>query len=528
MMVVLFAGYTAICTSLHSHIYENTVELSAYRNSDIIKYSLYRLMLKNENAELFQTIQMIGNEPGVENIRIFNKKGEIKYSIKSSEIGQIVDMKAEACYACHTADKPIQSLSRPEKTRIYRGSQGQRIMAMINPIRNSPECSNHFCHAHQAEQTILGVLDVQMSLKELDEAVRENRIIVFSSFFGFLFLAMILFSIFLYWFIYKPVRILQEGTMRLALGNLDYRINMKREDELGILARSFNNMAENLRVAYAELKEWSNKLADRVKEKTNELEQMHRGMLQVEKMTSLGKMAASVAHELNNPIAGIVTYSKLLAKRMSKIDLESNSKEKILKDLELIRSESLRCGNIVKNLLSFARGTSANIVETNLSQIIEKGLSIIQHHLQLGQIETEVEIDLQNDQVNCDPDQMLQAFIALFINAVEAMPNGGKLSIRVQKYIKDADQILIQVKDTGTGISKEVLDKIFEPFFTTKKDKSGVGLGLPVVYGIIERHHGKIWIESEVNQGTTFFILIPGNQFHTKNNDIEAKENETL
>src|SRR4030043_264872 len=250
-------------------------------------------------------------------------------------------------------------------------------------------------------------------------------------------------------------------------------------------------MGENLKRAYNELKEWSYRLAERVNEKTIELEEIHKSMLQVEKITSLGKMAASVAHELNNPLAGIVTYAKILEKKVKNNVPAGEQQEKMIKELELIRSESMRCGNIVRNLLAFARGKSVNFQEAQLEDIINRSVDIMRHHIQLAKVELEKKISLQNKKIFCDPDQLLQAFIALQVNAVEAMPQGGQLTISAEDMEHPSDQIIIRIQDTGAGIPEELLDKIFEPFFTTKKDQKGVGLGLPVVYGIIQRHHGK-------------------------------------
>ena len=524
LLILLFGLYGILYSVKLTQIYEITIGQSAYRNSDLIKKSLYRLMLNNQRDELHQTILMFKDEPGVEGIRIYNKRGEIKFSTTSSETGDFVDMRAEACYACHAADKPIESLPTKKKTRIYRAAEGKRIMGLINPIRNAPECSNNPCHAHQPDLTILGVLDVQMSLDELDIALSETRYTIYAITLGIVILAMILFAVVVYLFIYRPISTLKTGTVRLAIGDLDYRIDMRRQDEFGMLARSFNNMGENLKRAYDELKEWSYRLAERVNEKTIELEEIHKSMLQVEKMTSLGKMAASVAHELNNPLAGIVTYAKVLEKKVKNNLPAGEQQEKMLKELELIRSESLRCGNIVRNLLAFARGKSANFQEVQLEEIINRSADIMRHHMQLAKVELEKKISLQNKKIFCDPDQLLQAFIALEVNAVEAMPQGGQLTITAGELEGNSDEILIKIQDSGLGIPEELLDKIFEPFFTTKKEQKGVGLGLPVVYGIIQRHQGKIWVKSKTGEGTTFFIQLPVKLDRIENQDIKGNE----
>lgn len=484
MIIILFGIYSTLYSTFQNKIHEDTIGLAAYRVSDLAKKSLYRLMLLNERDELYQTILLLGSEPGMERIRIYNKKGEIKFSTEESETGKIVDMKAEACYVCHTANQPIVSLPIQKKRRIYQTRDDRRIMGLINPIRNSKECSESECHAHNPEQTILGVLDVQMSLGELDQAVLRTRLNVFTLSVGLIIFSMILFALVVYLIIYRPIHTLQSGMVKLATGDLSYRINIERKDELGMLAQSFNNMAGKLKGAY-----------DR--------------MLEVEKMTSLGKMAATVAHELNNPLSGIVTYAKLLRKRAQRDSKGIKEKQKIQKDLELILSESMRCGNIVRNLLAFARGSAANFQESKLESIVERALEIVGHHIELANIEAISRIEIKPDKIICDPDQLLQAFVALLVNAVEVMPDGGHLKIYAHNVPRDANHIQVEISDTGPGIPEDLRNRIFEPFFSTKKEKTGVGLGLAVVYGIIQRHKGKIWLDSQEGRGTTFCILLP-------------------
>jgi two-component system NtrC family sensor kinase len=469
-------------------------------------------MLMNDREELYRSIKSLGNEPGIQNIRIYNKKGEIRYSTTEDEISKIVDMRAEACYDCHTADKPLQALPIQEKTRIYSTADEQRVLAMINPIRNSAECSNAACHAHQSDLTILGVLDVQMSLSELDQATSRARDIINTIVISFILLAIVLVATVVYYIIHKPISVLELGTAKLAKGELNHRIKMQRKDELGELAESINNMAYSLDQADADLREWSDTLEKRVEEKTAELEAVNKELIQIEKMASLGKMAASVAHELNNPLAGILTYAKLLIKKIQHNFDEITEKEKIVEKLEHIRSESVRCGNIVRNLLTFARGSTTNFQECNLRDIIERALKIVNHHIELAKIKVVSQIDIKPETISCDTDQILQAFVALLVNAVEAMPDGGTLEISALHLNQDSDRVIIQIKDTGIGIPQELQDKILEPFFSTKKDQNGVGLGLAVVYGIIQRHNGKIWLKSEKEKGTSFYIELPVSQ----------------
>jgi len=528
-ILVLFSIHSFLTERSNRSLMETEVKESAYRASDFIKKSLYTSMLQNEREDIYSSIKLLGTEPGVEVVRIYNKKGEIKYSSLEKEIGMKVDLQAEACYACHVADQPLEKLSTKEKARVYEKQSGYRVLGLINPIKNSNECSNSACHAHSPDQTILGVLDVQMSMENLDNAMVIARNRQYLSAIIIMLIALILIATVIYYGIYKPTKKLRTGTKMLASGNLDYKIDMDRNDELGKLAQSFNEMAANLKKADKELRDWSETLEQRVNEKTEELEEMHRGMVQVEKMASLGKMAATVAHELNNPLSGIVTYAKLLMRKLGrKLPEEDDEKSDMIEELDLIRSESVRCGNIVKDLLIFARESKADFSKTSIHRAIERALNLVDHHIQLRSLHLDTDLALEDDLVVCDEEQMVQALVALLMNAIESMQEGGQLIVSTKEFTEDGNsKIEICLSDTGIGIPQEIQDKIFDPFFSTKNETKGVGLGLAVVYGIVQRHQGTISVESTPGEGTTFHIILPRERKPNTDNSIPTKHEET-
>jgi two-component system, NtrC family, sensor kinase len=364
------------------------------------------------------------------------------------------------------------------------------------------------CHPSPNDVTVLGVLDVMMSLESVDSNISDLRTRLVTSGIFLILIVSTLFGLLLMMTVRRPVKRLIEGTRELASGNLNHEIPVNSKDELGVLAESFNTMTRELKTAHDEITEWSETLEEKVRQKTEALKKTQSQLIQIEKMASLGKLSASVAHELNNPLEGILTYAKLIAKRLRNRKELSEIMQEMLDDIELIISETERCGNIVKNLLLFSRKQVGDFETVPVKQIIDKATRLVQHHLKISTTELEVQYPDEEIQVYCNANQIQQALIALFVNAVEAMPDGGTLTVSVEKS-KDGDTILIKISDTGMGIREEDLPHIFEPFFTKKKDGKGVGLGLSIVYGIIERHGGHITVDSKLREGTTFTISLP-------------------
>ena len=506
-ILLLFAVYTIVTQHFQAAGMEGQVKSTAYRASDFIRQSLYTAMLRNERERIHEMIALLGREPGLEVIRIYNKQGEITFSSAPTEIGSKVDRQAEACYVCHAAAQPLSAVPTAERARIYRKADGRRVLGLINPIRNDASCAEASCHVHPASVSVLGVLDVQMSLAVLDAdaAAARRRALLLAV--GVVLVSMALVAGIIFRSVYRPIQKLRRGTDRLAEGDLSIEIDLRRSDELGLLAGSFNHMARSLRDADAELRDWSHTLEDRVQQKTRELEQVNAQLIQVEKSASLGRMAATVAHELNNPLSGILTYAKLVSRRIRTLAPEGPERQRVLDTLDLVQSESMRCGNIVRDLLTYARQSSAEFRPASLHELVERALKLVAHHVELRGIATERQFTLSDDQVVCDPEQIVQALIALLINAVEATSEGGRLMVRTADG-PSPDLIRLSIADTGVGIPPEVQPHIFDPFFSTKDETKGVGLGLAVVYGIVRRHEGRIDVDSSPGHGTTFTITL--------------------
>jgi two-component system NtrC family sensor kinase len=514
-MAIIFSALGYQNVKLHRQQLEDMTFAAGDRISDTIKRSTRFGMLNNHREQVHQTINAIGSQPGMNKIRIFNEEGRVSFSTDESETISQVDKKAEACYGCHAEAQPLARLNRPDRTRIYTAANGERILGLINPIENEPSCSSADCHAHPASQQILGVVDVTMSLAKVDETIAEGGRQMIMNFIGAIVIISMLVGTLIWVMVNRPVKRLIVGTKRVAAGELDYKIRVSSQDELGELASSFNRMTGELKQANGEINDWAKTLESRVEEKTAELKQAHEHLVHVERMASIGKLAAIVAHEINNPLAGILVYAKLLLKKIA----ADGSAEESKQHLSMIASESARCGDIVKNLLQFSRQAKVNLEPNDINDIIAQSLRLIQHKVDLMGITTEVRLDETINHVVCDAQQIKQALVALLINACEAMKQGeGVLSIESRR-LPSRRVVEIAVSDNGVGMDEETKKQIFEPFFTTKEQGKGVGLGLAVVYGIVNGHAGEIEVKSSPGLGTTFVIRLPEKELDTPETD---------
>jgi two-component system NtrC family sensor kinase len=576
--------------------------IQANKLSEAIKNSTLTGMLENKKEEVHAIIDTIAHEPSIKEIRILNKEGVVIFSSRKDLIGKMVDKRAESCYACHTENAPLQRLSNDERMRIYRITpDSPRILGVINPIYNMRSCYSANCHAHTPDQTVLGVLDIKMDLKDVDQQIEDNKARLISFAIVAILATSLFIALFVRTWIGKPVRELVKATNQVSSGNFDYTITDLGKDELGDLAKSFNKMTKNLGEAKMQL-------------------------VQSDKMASLGRLAAGVAHEINNPLTAVLTYSSFLQKR-------TKDSPEIQEDLGVIVRETIRSREIVKNLLDFARPSVPKISKSDINRIIKSAIEVVANQLAMKNIRLEAALDRPLPEVTVDPNQMQQVFINLLVNAGDAIGEGGgrisvepavishsplgwtpiraavcprrhdlmdddlkmdglstiklkiashrrtgmlnldpvygkhrhqysieignardlqiscpQCSVSLVKHntkcpkcgsavynfevpphgmlegcanpecdwqrwpaIDEAGQkeyLEVRISDTGQGIPKEHLSRIFEPFYTTK-GKHGTGLGLAVIWRIIDNHNGTISVDSEIGKGTTFTIHLP-------------------
>jgi two-component system NtrC family sensor kinase len=581
------------------------VERHANQLGETVVSSVRFDMMLNQRDRIQQIINSIGTQPQIRDVRIINKIGEIIYSSDSTNINKMVDKRAESCYACHAEDQPLEQISITERTRIFRvHPDSNRVIGIITPIYNEKSCWQADCHAHPKDQKVLGVLDVSISLADVDSAILSSEWKIV----GFAVIAILsvglLIAIFIRRWVSRPVNDLLNGTLQVSQGNLSYTIKEMGDDEIGKLGTSFNNMTKKLSEARMQL-------------------------FQSDKMASLGRLAAGVAHEINNPLIGVLTYSSFLLKR-------TKDNPEFQEDLKVIVRETIRSREIVKSLLDFSRQSIPKKSLADISEIIDKSVGVIDNQLSLKKIKIEKQIEKNLPNLTVDANQIQQVIINLLVNASDAMEKDGGVikilakqitlapvgiaqiknaacpkrhslmdndfkidglpSLKVKvisgdkeglvhldpvygkhrnnfnvgfKIEKDAkfvcpecnisivesdklcpicgapvlsfeitgqgiyevcsseksnwerweavdsvgslEYIEIKVSDTGSGIRKEDLPKIFDPFFSTKGQK-GNGLGLAVIWGIIDNHNGTINVESELGKGTTFIIRLPLSQ----------------
>jgi two-component system NtrC family sensor kinase len=481
--------------------------------SEVITRSTRFAMLQNQPAYVGQIIQDVGNQENIEKVRILSKDGTIIHSTYQPEIGTTVHEKAEECAQCHRTRQPLEQVPACKRPRIFPTSDGRRLLGSMEVIRNEPSCYTASCHQHDKSQPILGVLDILYSLDEIDQTIQSNSITVASISLGFIVIASLFLSFLVRRMVYVPLRDLESGAKRLSSGNLEQPIPVRSGDEFGQLATSFNTMTQALRKSESELREWGHTLEEKVEERTRELRIAEAEAARGEKLASIGLLAAGIAHELNNPLTGILTFSHLMRKKVPDDSPEAE-------DLDLVIRETKRCAAIIRRLLDFSREKTPEKKFADLNAIIENTVRIVERPAHLHNIEIDLDLDRDLPLVWVEPDLIEQVIMNMVVNAQHAIEDDGSITIRCRRSpelripdlgMEPVPMVEISIIDTGCGIPEKDLQRIFDPFFSSKEVGKGTGLGLSVSHGIVRAHGGCIEVESTVGQGTTFRICLPLN-----------------
>jgi len=299
-----------------------------------------------------------------------------------------------------------------------------------------------------------------------------------------------------------------EGAHAIAKGDFDYKIEVKTGDETGVLAATFNDMGASLKESREEIESWNRELKKLVEERTQELRHTQSQLIQSSKMTAIGQLGAGIAHEINNPLTGILGQAQLLKRKIMKLNENENLMTSFMKYIDNIENESKRCKVIISNLLRLSYSDDMiGMGLINLNESLKNLILLFENRLEKRKINVNLQFQDNIPPVRAKESQIQQVFLNLITNSYQAMPEGGELRIITQS--NGMKTVNVEISDNGKGIAEQDLDRIFEPFFTTKEVWTNTGLGLSVCYAVIKEHKGSIMVESKVGEGTKFSVSLP-------------------
>lgn len=485
--VILAAAAWYVTTREIQTVLEKSAVLDAERTAFAILGATRRHMMSNDQELVHRVIEEIGVKGGAGAVRILAKNGKVvSSSVSDTENGKI---RSAECSLCHPEGKssPAESGYRIEK------SGKQRVLTYTRIIPNAPQCTET-CHYHTKEQKALGMLTTQIPLVALDSvyAKLEDNVWMLALLWGSLSCGITFWA--LRRFVTRPLNALSGKAQAMATGNLDERVGITKIKEFDAAGYEFNQMAAALQESQGRLNEINASLETEVEKRSAELVAARMMLERSERLASLGTLAAGIAHEINNPLTGIILHSSLAMQ-------ETNEQGKA--DLERVSSEAHRCATIVKRLLAFSKADNATTAPVNILRLLRESVELARAHQDVKHLE--IILPLETDAaIAVDQQQMIQVFVNLFINAGQAMKGEGTIRCMLEH---EGKEVTIKISDEGEGMTKEQAAQAFNPFFTTKAE--GTGLGLAVTYGIIDGHGGTISLDSRVGEGTTVSITMP-------------------
>ena len=458
ILTVFLGVFFYFLYNFHREQLISSFQVSVTYLSSLVQNNLEYAMLMNRPLILHGMVEELARQDGVENIVILNKEGVIKVSSDKGVIGKIMNKQDATCQICHQLAPETRT-----KSIFLKDKQGGEFLRNISPILNREPC--HECHDPKVK--INGIILMDFSLADINRQLSSNLGKLFLLVVIMVGLLILVISSLMNRLVIKKLKLLEKTSKLIGEGKLEEKIEIPGKDEISHLADHFNRMTTNLK-------------------------EIQRHLVQSEKLAATGQLAAGIAHELNNPIGNIMLYSKLLLEELEPGDIKYKNTQKIV-------DNTIRSKNIVSALLDYTRESESVMTSNNINDIAEKSLMMLRHHMEIQQIDVQLDTDPALPQVLCDKNQIQQVFINLIQNAIQSLHNGGKIEVFTHLG-EDKESIIFGVKDNGPGIPKECLDKIFEPFYTTKEE--GTGLGLSICYGIVERHKGKISVETQNSSPT--------------------------
>lgn len=467
ILLAVIVAFALIALRYQAKYQQDLARRQAELIATVADRSLARAMGLGETAVVQSVLTRIGEHEGLAGIRIVDAAGSILRSSRPEEIGRTLTHAPRLDGG--RAPAPVWDLET-------------RSVGVFRPIFNAPPCAG--CHPQSVQ--ILGYLNVLVSFPPLDSEVSYHWTVVMVAAVVSLLAAGALIAAFFSVSLGRRLHLFSATMRQVEAGDLSARVQDASPDELGRLAKSFNAMVERLAEARRQLED-------------RHAEQIRRA----QSLAALGTMAAGIAHEINNPIAGMQNCVRTL--------LKGNwDKARLAQYLDMLREGLERIGRTVGQLLNFAREAKPQVARVNLRPLLRRCLTLLGHEVAARQITTFLHVDGEVSDILGDPHQLEQVFLNILMNAIEAMPDGGKLDISVRER-QDPRFVQVAVFDTGSGIPPEVLPRIFDPFFTTKEVGRNTGLGLSVSYGIVRTHGGYIDVESIGGQGTTVRVDLPVN-----------------
>lgn len=514
LSIILFLSFGLIFKSVYEQSMNTNIRQNGNNIGSMVEGALYHSMLTNDKRALQSTLDIIHTLPGVDEVNMYDNYDNLVYS---SFVFDSTSYSNPDCKSCHDSistlfpskEKSYTIIDEANACSMVINGIGHRQLLIWSPIYNEKSCYTSACHAHTSNDKVLGSLIIKIPLQDIDEAVVTSS----KHFFILATITTILLVGFLILFtrrkIKMPLKEIITASEAVAKGDKSTRLEIKPDllDDMRMVSMAFNNMLDNLNKANKELENWSHQLEYKVQKKSEELSEIQSELIHVERIASLGKLSSSVAHEINNPLSGVLTYTKLVHKQLSKLDMDAKTKEPILKYLTVIESETKRCGDIVKGLLDFSRKDQKDFENKSLHKILNDTYNLLSHQMKMADINFYTDFTATSDIIHCSETQIKQACVAILVNASEAVVENGEILMKTGN--SDNEHIKLEIIDNGVGIASADILHIFEPFFSAKQKASGIGLGLAIVHGIIQNHHGKIEIDSELGRGTKLTIILP-------------------